>query len=213
MIIPDFSRETELHGKGYARVAGIDEAGRGPLAGPVAAGAVIFEPDPELVRELLAAGLRDSKLVGERRRERLYELITARAAAWAVAVVDEKVIDKINILEAAKLAMRRAVEQLAVRPDILIIDGNALLRDAPCEQVAVPKADARILTVSAASILAKVTRDRLMDDLDETYPGYGFRRHKGYGTPRHLEALRELGPSPAHRCTFEPIKSMLKGRF
>lgn len=209
MITPDFSREENLMQKGYARVAGIDEAGRGPLAGPVVAAAVIFEKDPLLIAELIRRGVRDSKTLSESQREKLYGFISERAAAWAVGIVPEAVIDEINILEATKRAMRIAVEKLALRPDILVIDGNALLTDFPFNQLAVPKADAHILSVSAASILAKVTRDRILNHLDEEYPGYGFRQHKGYGTRSHLAVLREKGPCPVHRKSFEPIKSML----
>jgi ribonuclease HII len=211
MIIPDYVREQELQGKGYKAVAGVDEAGRGPLAGPVVAGAVILPQDPELVAELIRRGLRDSKKVSEKRREQLYDFITEHASSWAVALVSEKMIDEINIFQATLRAMREAVEKLAPSPDHLLIDGNATLHGIYIDQTALPKADERIISVSAASILAKVTRDRLLDQLDLEYPCYGFARHKGYGTKQHLDALREIGPCPIHRRSFEPIRSMLSG--
>ncbi|MDD3006765.1 MAG: ribonuclease HII [Candidatus Pacebacteria bacterium] len=209
MTIPDFQREDELFGKGYRIVAGIDEAGRGPLAGPVVAGAVAFANDAAVVRELLALGLRDSKQVSEKKREQLYEFISREAQGWAVGIVSEKIIDEINILNATKLAMKDAVSKLELRPDFVLIDGNATLFGLLIDQLAIPKADEHIISVSAASIMAKVTRDRILVELDEKYPGYGFRIHKGYGTKFHMDALREKGPCEAHRRSFEPIKSMV----
>lgn len=211
MTIPDFQREEELLGKGYKIVAGVDEAGRGPLAGPVVAGAVVFGSDMAIVRELLALGLRDSKQVSEKKREKLYEFISREARYWAVEAVSEKVIDEINILNATKLAMRNAVLKLALQPDFILIDGNATLSGLYVNQLAIPKADEHIVSVSAASIMAKVTRDRILVELDEKYPQYGFRIHKGYGTKMHMDALREKGPCDAHRRSFEPIKGMVRG--
>lgn len=208
MIIPDFSREENLIRKGYRLIAGVDEAGRGPLAGPVVAGAVIFENDQKVVRELILLGIRDSKQISEKKRGKLYDFICAEAKSWSCASVSEKVIDEINILNATKQAMRDAVLGLSVRPDFLLIDGNATLDDFPVSQLAIPKADAYVFSVSAASIIAKVTRDRLLEEMDTEYPGYGFSRHKGYGTKSHLEAIRKNGPCPIHRRSFEPIKSM-----
>jgi ribonuclease HII len=208
MVIPDFKKEEELLGKGYSFIAGIDEAGRGPLAGPVVAGAVIIGNDPALARALISLGVRDSKQMSEKKREKLYEFISKEIRCWAVAEVSNEIIDKINILNATKLAMKNAVLALSLEPDVLIIDGNAVISDFSCDQLAISKADERILSVSAASILAKVTRDRVLLRLDEKYPEYGFRIHKGYGTKAHMEALREYGPCPFHRKSFEPIKSM-----
>lgn len=210
MTIPDFQREEELLGKGYKIVAGVDEAGRGPLAGPVVAGAVVFGNDMAIVRELLALGLRDSKQVSEKKREKLYEFISREARYWAVEAVSEKVIDEINILNATKLAMRNAVLKLALQPDFILIDGNATLSGLYVNQLALPKADEHIVSVSAASIMAKVTRDWILIELDEKYPQYGFRIHKGYGTKMHMDALRTHGPCDAHRRSFEPIKGMVK---
>ena len=210
MTIPDFQREEDLLKKGYKIVAGVDEAGRGPLAGPVVAGAVVFGNDMAIVRELLALGLRDSKQVSEKKREKLYEFISREARYWAVEAVSEKVIDEINILNATKLAMKNAVMKLVLPPDFILIDGNATLPGLYIDQLAIPKADENIVSVSAASIMAKVTRDRMLIALDDKYPQYGFRIHKGYGTKMHMDALRENGPCDAHRRSFEPIKSMVK---
>lgn len=209
MTIPDWKREEDLLGSGYKTVAGVDEAGRGPLAGPVVAGAVVLGSDAAIVRELLALGLRDSKQVSEKKREKLYEFISREAPGWAVEAVSEKIIDEINILNATKLAMKNAVSKLQLQPDFILIDGNATLSDLPINQLALPKADEHIISVSAASIMAKVTRDRILVKLDEKYPLYGFRIHKGYGTKAHMDALRTHGPCDAHRRSFEPIKSQI----
>ena len=187
--------ENEYYDKGYQLVCGVDEAGRGPLAGPVCAGACI------LPRGLAIEGLNDSKKLTDQKRRMLYDIITKQAVAWAVCMVDEKVIDDINILQATYQAMRGAVEKLSVKPDFVLVDGN---RDP---QLGIPtltviKGDAKCANVAAASILAKVTRDRFMEEMDAKYPGYGFAVHKGYGTKAHYEALTEKGPSEIHRMTF-----------
>lgn len=188
-------------------IAGVDEAGRGPLAGPVCAAAVILDPSRPI------EGLNDSKKLTARRREALEPLIRERALAWSVAWAGVDEIDSINILQATMLAMRRAVEGLSVAPDAVIIDGNRVPAGLGANAVARPKADATVEAVSAASILAKTARDRLMLELDAEYPGYGFAKHAGYGTAVHLEAIRRLGPSPLHRRTFRPISEWfpLKG--
>jgi ribonuclease HII len=209
MIIPDFSREADLQKKGYLNIAGVDEAGRGPWAGPVVAGAVIFENNEKLIAELIAAGIRDSKKISEKKREKLYDFIIQNSRAWGVGIVSEKIIDEINILNATKLAMKLALEKMSVRPDLLLIDGNGTLQDFPARQLAVPRADQTILSVSAASILAKVTRDRMLIQFEEKYPGYGFSKHKGYGTQMHMDALINLGPCEIHRRSFAPIKRLL----
>ncbi len=175
-------------------VAGVDEAGRGPLAGPVVAAACIMP------RDAFIDGIDDSKRLSAAARERLYERITETAAAFAVAAVEHTVIDEINILNATKLAMRRAVEKLCITPDIVLIDAVKL--DLPVRTVSIVKGDAKSYAIAAASILAKVTRDRMMRRYDEEYPGYGFAKNKGYGTAEHIRALAELGPSPIHRRTF-----------
>ena len=176
-------------------ICGVDEAGRGPLAGPVYAAAVI------LPRGLVIEGLNDSKKLTEKRRETLYDVIVEQAVAYGIGSADEKEIDEINILQATFLAMRRAIARLSVRPDLALIDGN---RDSdfgvPAETVI--GGDGKSANIAAASILAKVTRDRVMLEYAAQYPQYGFDVHKGYGTKRHYEALREFGPCPIHRQSF-----------
>jgi len=180
----------------YGIVCGTDEAGRGPLAGPVVAAAVVL---PE---GLVIEGLDDSKKLTEKKREELYDIITAQAIAYGIAMVSEEEIDEINILQATFLAMRRAVEALSVKPDFVLIDGNREpdLGDLPLKTIV--KGDSRSANIAAASILAKVTRDRYMTELDAVYPQYGFAIHKGYGTKKHYAALEEFGPCPPHRKTF-----------
>lgn len=189
-----YSCEAALR-KDYPILCGIDEAGRGPLAGPVCAAACVL---PE---GLVIEGLNDSKKLSEKRREALYEQITTQAVAWAVCLVDEAVIDEINILQATFRAMRGAVSKLCLRPDLCLVDGN---RDPglglPTRTVV--KGDASCASVAAASILAKVTRDRLMYAYDAQYPGYGFAVHKGYGTKAHYAAIQQLGLCPIHRRSF-----------
>ena len=187
--------ERGLHEKGFALVCGVDEAGRGPLAGPVAAAAVIL---PE---GLVIEGLDDSKKLTEKRREALYDIITEQALCWAVGLADEREIDEINILQATFCAMRRAVEGLSRVPDFVLVDGN---RDP---QLGLPTAtivggDGKAACIAAASVLAKVTRDRLMRQYDGQYPAYGFAQHKGYGSAAHYRAILEHGPCPLHRMTF-----------
>ncbi len=195
MTINLFEYEAALHAEGFHLIAGIDEAGRGPLAGPVCAAACV------LPTGLVLEGLDDSKKLSEKRREALYDLITAQALAWAVCLVDEKTIDEINILQATFRAMRGAVSKLALSPDLCLVDGN---RDPELglQTKTVVKGDATCASVAAASILAKVTRDRLMIELDARYPGYGFAVHKGYGTKAHYAAIDKLGLCPIHRRTF-----------
>ena len=208
MIIPDFSREENLFRRGYKNVAGIDEAGRGPLAGPVVAAAIIFSKN-KLLNKLLEIGIRDSKLLSPKKREYLCELILEKCHACSTGIVSEEVIDKINILEATRLAMRKAVEKLEIKPDFLLIDGNHTIENYPVSQIAIPRADQYVFSVSAASIIAKVTRDRILVDFDKEYPGYGFAQHKGYGTKFHMEALKRIGPCKIHRRSFNPIEKLL----
>ena len=187
--------ENELYDGGISTLCGVDEAGRGPLAGPVCAAAVI------LPRGLVIDGLNDSKKLTERRREQLYDEIKEKALHWAVAFAGVEEIETLNILGATYLAMNRAIAGLGVVPELALIDGNrakGVEYDARC----VVGGDGKCADIAAASIMAKVTRDRLMCELDVQYPGYGFARHKGYGTAAHYAALRELGPCPAHRLSF-----------
>lgn len=189
--------EDELRAAGRT-VAGVDEAGRGCLAGPVAAGAVILDPGRPV------RGLRDSKKLTEKRREELFEEIREKSAAWSVAMTGPGEIDRTNILRAALRAMEKAVEGLSVAPDFVLVDGNARISLA-VEQRTVVGGDDRCASVAAASIVAKVTRDRLMKELETEYPGYGFSRHKGYPSKEHRESLRRLGPCPIHRKSFNGV--------
>ena len=186
-----YEKEYAAHG----RICGIDEVGRGPLAGPVVAGAVILPPDCRILY------LNDSKKLTERRRELLYDEIMEKAVAVGIGVVSQEMIDEINILQATYEAMRQAVGKLSVRPDVLLNDAvtiPGLLQ----EQIPIIKGDAKSLSIAAASVVAKVTRDRMMEALDEKYPAYHFASNKGYGSAAHMEALREYGPCPLHRRTF-----------
>ena len=187
--------EHEAAREGFACICGVDEAGRGPLAGPVCAAAVILPPDIQI------EGLNDSKKLTDKKRRALYDVIVEQAVSYGIAFADEQEIDEINILQATFLAMRRAFETLTVTPDIALIDGNR----APglsCRERTVVHGDALSASIAAASILAKVTRDRLMEEYDAQYPQYGFAVHKGYGTQRHYAALREFGACPIHRQSF-----------
>lgn len=186
-----------------ARIAGVDEAGRGPLAGPVVAAAVILRPDQPLT------GLADSKKLGAARREYLDGRIRASALDCAIAMVSAGEIDQENILNASLRAMREALHALNPLPDRALIDGNRCPGDLRCPAEAIVRGDATEPAISAASILAKVARDRLMRDLDARYPGYGFARHKGYPTQAHLDALDRLGPCPEHRLSFAPVRKRL----
>lgn len=183
-------------------IAGVDEVGRGPLAGDVVTAAVILDP----MRPI--SGLRDSKKLNEKRREELAVLIRERALCWSVARASVAEIDEINILQASLLAMRRAIEALDPQPEFVLVDGNRLPKWSYASQ-AVIKGDDRVPAIAAASILAKVQRDSELVSLEEQYPGYGFARHKGYPTAAHLRALRELGVTPVHRRSFAPVKNLL----
>ncbi len=183
----------------HGLVAGVDEAGRGPLAGPVVVAAVILDPKRRI------RGLADSKALAEARRETLCERIQARALAWRVEFVDVDEIDRINILQATLVGMSRALHALRPAPVLARVDGNCLPRDLPCAGEAVVRGDATVPAIMAASILAKVARDRFMRELDAVHPGYGFAQHKGYSVPEHFEALRRLGPCAAHRRSFAPV--------
>nr|WP_241263124.1 ribonuclease HII [Parahaliea mediterranea] len=183
-------------------LAGVDEVGRGPLAGDVVAAAVILDPARPIT------GLRDSKKLSQRRREALAEAIREQALAWSVARATVAEIDELNILHASLLAMKRAVESLPVQPGYVLVDGNRLPRWHYASEPVV-KGDDRVPAIAAASILAKVQRDRELMDLDAQYPGYGFASHKGYPTATHLAALRELGVTPVHRRSFAPVRALL----
>lgn len=194
--MPDYTYEAAALERGYTCICGVDEAGRGPLAGPVCAAAVI------LPAGLVLEGLDDSKKLTEKKRERLYDLITENAVAYSVAYGTLEEIESVNILEATFLAMNRAISGLSVKPDFALIDGNRAPRGLaiPCETVV--KGDSKSMSVAAASVLAKVTRDRLMLEYDEKYPLYGFKKHKGYGTREHTELIKAYGPCEIHRLSF-----------
>lgn len=184
-------------------VAGIDEAGRGPLAGPVVAAAVILDNTRPI------EGLADSKILSASQRDVLALQIRLHATAWAVGQASVEEIDRINILQATLLAMRRAVLGLKCMPALALVDGNQA-PDLPCAVRTIVRGDASEPAISAASILAKVTRDAILQDLDLEYPGYGFAGHKGYSTPEHIKALEALGPTRIHRCSFEPVRRLLE---
>ena len=187
--------ERELHSQGVGLICGVDEAGRGPLAGPVCAAAVILPAEADL------PGLNDSKKLSEKKREQLFLEIQRIALAWSVAFATVEEIEERNILGATMLSMNRAIEGLSLRPELALIDGNRN-KEIEMPSRCVVHGDARCASIAAASILAKVSRDRLMVELSREYPQYGFEQHKGYGTRAHYEALREYGPCPAHRPSF-----------
>jgi len=196
--------EASLRRKGYARIAGVDEAGRGPLAGPVVAAAVVLRPGRRLT------GVADSKKLTESQRLYLFEVILEAAEAVGVGVVTEREIDGTNILKAARGAMHEAIMALRPVPDMVLVDGWPI-PGLQLPQQAIIGGDARCASIAAASIVAKVARDRLMYALDSVYPGYGFAQHKGYPTPRHISAMRRLGICPVHRRTFGPVAACQQG--
>lgn len=212
MPSPNFDYEVKLIKSGFSRIVGVDEVGRGPLAGPVVASAVLI--DAKLILEDksgLFDGIKDSKKLSAKQRERWHKFLThEKSIKWGVGIVSEKVIDEINILEATKLAMAEAIKKLALSPEFLLIDGNFTLESLDLSQKAIPKGDAKVISISAASIIAKVTRDRMMDEYHKKYPEYNFTKHKGYGTKKHIEMVKKHGVCPIHRKSFEPIKSLSK---
>ncbi len=208
MKYPNFREEKKLWKKGYKRVAGLDEAGRGPLAGPVIAATVIIKPC--LKWNFKHLRLRDSKKLSLKRREEFYKLITKNPAIkWGIGRVSEKVIDKINILEATKLAMRKAIKKLKRKPDFLILDGNFKI-DINLPQRSIIKGDEKVFSCAAASVIAKVYRDRIMQRYHKKYPQYGFDKHKGYGTKLHRAILKKYGPSKIHRKSFKLVAKLSK---
>lgn len=199
--MPDYEFEKAAVNSGFSCICGVDEAGRGPLAGPVCAAAVILPAGAAI------EGLDDSKKLTEKKRERLYEIIKQTAVAYSVAYGTLEEIETVNILEATYLAMNRAIEGLTVKPDFALIDGNRVPRGIkiPCETIV--KGDSKSMSVAAASVLAKVTRDRLMLEYDKKYPEYNFKKHKGYGTKEHTELIKQYGPCEIHRLSF--LKNIL----
>lgn len=199
--MPDYEFEKAAVNSGFSCICGVDEAGRGPLAGPVCAAAVIL-PEGAVIE-----GLDDSKKLTEKKREKLYDIIRETAVAYSVAYGTLEEIESVNILEATYLAMNRAIEGLSVKPDFALIDGNRVPRGIkiPCETIV--KGDSKSMSVAAASVLAKVTRDRLMLEYDKKYPEYNFKKHKGYGTKEHTELIKQYGPCEIHRLSF--LKNIL----
>ena len=194
-----FEKQARL--SGYKMIAGVDEAGRGPLAGPVVSAAVVLSENFDV------PGINDSKKLSEKKREALFPVIQTQAVAFGIGIADHEEIDRINILQASLLSMKRAVENLQRTPDYLLIDGKFTI-DTTIDQRSVIKGDALSLSIAAASILAKVTRDRIMADLDVKYPQYGLKRHKGYPTKAHKEAILAHGPCPVHRKSFKGVKDI-----
>ncbi|MBO5411618.1 MAG: ribonuclease HII [Clostridia bacterium] len=189
--------ERALRAKGYRYIAGVDEVGRGPLAGPVVCAAVIMPIEDEM----LVVGVDDSKKLSEKKREELSQRIKERALAYTIVEIDEKTIDEINILEATKLGMKRAIEALAISPEIVLTDGNMTI-DIQAPQQSIVHGDALSYSIGAASIIAKVYRDKRMDEYAKVYPAYDFEKNKGYGTAKHIQAIKEQGLCPIHRRTF-----------
>jgi len=225
-MFADFSEEKKLWEKGCEFVVGLDEVGRGPLAGPVMAAAVTVRQFPissprlregeagnfqflnklKIQRSKKLIEIKDSKKLTERQRNEWYDFLTTHPEVkWGVGIVSAQIIDRVNILEATKLAMKEALKNLKAEPDFLLLDGNFLLEDLPISQKAVTRGDEKIWSCAAASIIAKVTRDRLMKKYDVKYPEYGFKKHKGYGTKQHLAAIKEHGACPIHRLSFAPF--------
>ena len=190
------SMEKELYNKGFEYICGIDEAGRGPLAGPVVVAGVIMPKDS------MIEGVNDSKKVSEKKREKLYDVILEEALSYSVAIIGQDVIDEINILNATKQGVTKVVEELDVKPNLILVDALTHINTKGIPYDSIIKGDAKCYNIAAASIIAKVTRDRIMREWDEIYPQYGFINHKGYGTAKHIEAIKEYGPCPIHRKTF-----------
>jgi len=217
MKYPTFQEEKRLWKKGYKRTACLDEAGRGPLAGPVIAAVVTIRRFSNSNFQREAGGwrpkIKDSKKLTPKRRKEFYSILTKHPAIeWGIGRVSEKVIDKINILEATKLAMKRAIQKLKKKPNFLVLDGKMKL-DLPISQKSIIKADEKVFSCSCASIIAKVTRDRIMKRYHKKYPQYGFDKHKGYPTKLHRKMLKKYGPCKIHRRTFKPVKACKSKKF
>ena len=195
--------EKDLYKQGLTLIAGVDEVGRGPLAGPVVAAAVILPQGCKI------KGLNDSKKIPKKKHLEVFQAVQDQALSIGIGIIDNQVIDQVNIYEATKLAMKEAISQLSLQPQHLLIDAMKL--DLPISQTSIIKGDANSLSIAAASIIAKVTRDELMKDYDQQFPGYDFTANAGYGTAKHLEVLTKLGVTPIHRTSFEPVKSLVLG--
>ena len=202
-------KENSLFASGLSLVAGVDEAGRGPLAGPVVAAAVSLKAEfllnPEKLEKLKLVN--DSKKLTAKKREKLFEIIKAECFEFGVGICDHQTVDRINVLQATFLAMKMAIGQLKHKPDHLMVDGKFIIPNSRFNQEAIIDGDALVFSIAAASIIAKVTRDRIMDEMDKKYPQYGFAKHAGYGTKFHMDAIKQFGPCPIHRKTFKPISN------
>ncbi|GMO66706.1 MAG: hypothetical protein Nk1A_4360 [Endomicrobiia bacterium] len=198
-----FSFDKSFYNRDVNLIAGVDESGRGPLAGPITAAAVV------LPRDFMVYALNDSKQLSEKKRDILFELIKKKALFYAVEVIDNKIIDKVNILQATFLAMFYAVAKLKIRPDLCLIDGNRKVPGLFCDQEVIVGGDSKSASIAAASILAKVSRDKIMLEYSKLYPIYDFEKHKGYGTKKHVEILKKYGACPIHRITFCPVSNVI----
>ncbi|MDR2666035.1 MAG: ribonuclease HII [Endomicrobium sp.] len=198
-----FSFDKNFYNKNVDLIAGVDESGRGPLAGPVVAAAVV------LPRDLMIPGLNDSKQLSEKKRKILFELIKKKALFYTVEIIDNKTIDKVNILQATFLAMFYAVAKLKIKPNLCLIDGNRKVPGLFCDQEVIVSGDSKSASIAAASILAKVSRDKIMLEYSKLYPIYDFEKHKGYGTERHIEILKKYGTCPIHRITFRHVTDVI----
>ncbi|MDZ4722724.1 MAG: ribonuclease HII [candidate division Zixibacteria bacterium] len=196
--------EQAVLSQGYGAICGVDEVGRGPLAGPVVAAAVILSPD------IVIDGLDDSKKLSASQRNRIFEQIASMQIPCAIGIIDHKTIDNINILRASLMAMRKAVMELAAKPDVILVDGSYTIPNLPQPQYAIISGDSRCKSIAAASVIAKVTRDRIMDHYEVLYPSFSFSVHKGYPTSAHLAELKEHGPCDIHRKSFKPVAQLLK---
>lgn len=211
--MPDLSQEKKILKQGFSLIGAIDEAGRGPLAGPVVAACVIINKDA--IRRISSVpemqGVKDSKKLSAKKRDALSVIIKENFQI-GVGICDNAEIDRMNILGATLLAMEKAVSSLGIKPDILLIDGNKKIKNVDISQETIIGGDGKVFSIAAASIIAKTTRDRIMAGLSAAYPRYDFCRNKGYGTKQHIEYIKKFGPSPIHRKSFEPIKSLLSGK-
>lgn len=203
MRMLNLNEEKLIFSRGYKLIGGVDEAGRGPLAGPVVAACVVCNPTIEIVNELELVN--DSKKLTEKVREELFEIINKEFSV-GIGICDEATIDRINILQATFLAMKKAIGALQVKPEYFLVDGKFAIPNCSYQQKPIIKGDTKVFSIAAASIIAKVTRDRIMNKINEQYPQYGFDRHKGYGTKFHLEQIKKHGPSPVHRKSFGPCR-------
>lgn len=213
MRLPDLREEQKLWSNNVKYIAGVDEVGRGPLAGPVVAAAVIIHHESPLTsdeQEIFYKKMRDSKKLSAIQREKIFDVLThSNAIHYGIGIVPEKIIDEINILQASLLAMEYAIRNISCNPDFLLIDGPFTLENISLNQKAIVNGDEKVTSIAMASIIAKVTRDRFMIECDQKYPQYSFALHKGYGTKLHLDALKKYGPCEIHRKSFGPVKKML----